>query len=92
MACALLADFGAMPLRDRNAVRWVILEEAARSLFAHDWEKAASMFVGTLRMDAARHPDDTRSAELVGELSIPVLPWVSRLQPGRETHPRPGGV
>jgi hypothetical protein len=70
MARALLADFGTMPVRDRNAVRWVILDEAARSLFAQDWEKAASMFVGTLRMDAARHPDDTRTAELVGELSM----------------------
>ncbi|WTP62933.1 helix-turn-helix transcriptional regulator [Streptomyces phaeochromogenes] len=70
MARALLADFGAMPAGDRNAVRWVILDEAARSLFAQDWEKAASMFVGTLRMDAARHPDDTRTAELVGELSM----------------------
>nr|WP_307530871.1 helix-turn-helix transcriptional regulator [Streptomyces umbrinus] len=70
MARALLADFGAMPVRDRNAVRWVILDEAARSLFAQDWEKSASMFVGTLRMDAAHHPDDTRTAELVGELSM----------------------
>ncbi|MFJ4782340.1 helix-turn-helix transcriptional regulator [Streptomyces sp. NPDC088794] len=70
MARALLADFDAMPVRERNAVRWVMLDEAARSLFADDWEKVATIFVGTLRMDAARHPDDTRTAELVGELSI----------------------
>ncbi|MFC8516440.1 helix-turn-helix transcriptional regulator [Streptomyces sp. NPDC057257] len=70
MARALLADFDAMPVRERSAVRWVMLDEAARSLFAEGWEKAASMFVGILRMDVARHPDDLRTAELVGELSM----------------------
>lgn len=70
MARALLADFDAMPVKDRNAARWVMLDEAARSLFAESWERVASVFVGTLRMDAARHPDDTRTAELVGELSM----------------------
>ncbi|MGI3199338.1 hypothetical protein ACRJ4W_13315 [Streptomyces sp. GLT-R25] len=82
MARALLADFGAMPVRDPNAVLWVILDEAARSVFAQDWEKAASVFVGILRMDADRHPDDTRTAELVEELSIPVLVWVSPVLAG----------
>ncbi|MET8646016.1 helix-turn-helix transcriptional regulator [Streptomyces sp. NPDC004675] len=70
MARALLHDFDAMPARNRNAARWMVLDEAARSLFADDWERVASEFVGTLRMDAARHPDDTRTAELVGELSM----------------------
>ncbi|CCK24923.1 hypothetical protein BN159_0544 [Streptomyces davaonensis JCM 4913] len=69
MARLLLADFDAMPTRERNTVRWIMLDEAARSLFADSWEHVASVFVGTLRMDAARHPDDTRTAELVGELS-----------------------
>jgi transcriptional regulator with XRE-family HTH domain len=70
MARALLADFDAMALRDRNAARWVMLDETARSLFADSWETVAAVFVGILRMDAARHPDDTRTAELVGELSM----------------------
>ncbi|MER5939578.1 helix-turn-helix transcriptional regulator [Streptomyces sp. NPDC001928] len=70
MARALLADFDAMPVRDRNATRWLILDEAARSLFADGWQRIASEFVGTLRMDAARHPDDAATAELVGELSM----------------------
>jgi hypothetical protein len=64
------ADFDAMPVRDRNAARWIMLDESARSLSADGWEKVASLFVGTLRMDAAQHPDDTRTAELVGELSM----------------------
>ncbi len=70
MAGALLADFDAMPARDRNVVRWVVLDEAARSLFGEGWEKIASEFVGVLRMDAARYPDDAATAELVGELSM----------------------
>jgi transcriptional regulator with XRE-family HTH domain len=70
MARALLADFDAMPVRDRNATRWIVLDEAARSLFAGSWERVASEFVGTLRMDVARYPDDARTAELVGELSM----------------------
>lgn len=70
MARVLLADFDAMPVRERNAARWIVLDEAARSFFADGWEKVASQIVGMLRMDAARHPDDTRTAELVGELSM----------------------
>ncbi|QIQ02183.1 helix-turn-helix transcriptional regulator [Streptomyces liangshanensis] len=75
MARVLLADFDAAPVRDRNAVRWIMLDEAARSLFGDSWEQVASVFVGTLRMDAARHPDDTRTAELVGELSMKSEPF-----------------
>ncbi|MFF3564691.1 helix-turn-helix domain-containing protein [Streptomyces sp. NPDC002574] len=70
MGRALLADFDAMPARERNAARWMVLDETARSLFGERWEKVASEFVGTLRMDAARYPDDPRTAELVGELSM----------------------
>ncbi|MCY1144200.1 helix-turn-helix transcriptional regulator [Actinoplanes sp. Pm04-4] len=66
----LLADFAAMPARERNAARWLVLDEGARSLFGDDWERVASDITGVLRMDAARHPDDPRTADLVGELSI----------------------
>ena len=70
MARLLLADFTAMPARDRNAARWVVLDEGARSLFGDDWERVAADMVGTLRMDAARHPDDPKTTALVGELSM----------------------
>lgn len=69
-ARALLADFPAMPAKQRNAARWVLLDEAARSLWADDWETVVAELVGALRMDAARYPDDPKTAELVGELSI----------------------
>jgi transcriptional regulator with XRE-family HTH domain len=70
MARRLMADFPAMPARERNATRWIVLDEGARSLFGDGWADVAAYVVGTLRMDAARHPDDRRLAELVGELSI----------------------
>ncbi|BCY09587.1 helix-turn-helix transcriptional regulator [Actinoplanes sp. L3-i22] len=70
MARLLFADFRAMPARERNATRWLILDEGARSLFAADWERVAADMVGTLRMDAARHPDDPKTIALVGELSM----------------------
>ncbi|MFD1522589.1 helix-turn-helix transcriptional regulator [Pseudonocardia yunnanensis] len=70
MARLLLADFTSMPARDRNATRWLVLDEGARSLFGDDWERVASDMVGTLRMDAARHPDDPKTTALVGELSM----------------------
>lgn len=69
MARALLADFDAMPARDRNMTRWMILDPAARALFP-DWETVAAEVVGTLRLDAGRHPDDPRVTELVGELAV----------------------
>ncbi|WP_078612916.1 helix-turn-helix transcriptional regulator [Streptomyces canus] len=70
LARLLLTDFNRMPARERNAIRWVVLDEAARSLFGDGWEQAVAELTGALRMDAARHPDDHKTAELVGELSI----------------------
>ncbi|GAA1657842.1 hypothetical protein [Actinoplanes couchii] len=67
MARLLLADFDAMPVRVRNATRWPVLDEGARSLWGDKWEKGASSMAGALRMDAAKFPDDPRTAELVGE-------------------------
>ncbi|GAA2412160.1 helix-turn-helix transcriptional regulator [Actinomadura vinacea] len=65
----LMADFDAMPYRDRNLTRWIVLDPAARDLYV-DWEKIASEMTAILRLDAGRHPEDTRTAELVGELSM----------------------
>jgi len=69
MACALLADFPTMPARQRNASRWLLLDEGARSLY-RNWETVASDIVATLRLDAGRYPDDPRTTALIGELAI----------------------
>jgi transcriptional regulator with XRE-family HTH domain len=69
MARALYTDFDALPHRDRNMVRFMFLDEAARGLYV-DWESAARSTVAGLHLYAGRHPDDARLAELIGELSL----------------------
>ncbi|MDJ0321094.1 helix-turn-helix transcriptional regulator [Pseudarthrobacter sp. PS3-L1] len=69
LAFLLLADFPAMPVTERNLIRWIILDPAARGLF-RDWPAVASETVGALRTDIGRHPDDPRANQLVGELAV----------------------
>lgn len=66
---AVFADFAALPAEDRNWVRLTFFDDGIRSLFV-DWAGKARDVVAYLRMDAGRHPDDTRLANLVGELSV----------------------
>lgn len=66
---ALLVDFDAMPVRERNYTRWILLDPAARSLY-RDWSRVASEMVAILRVDAGRYPDDPRTTDLVGELTM----------------------
>ncbi|WP_269854486.1 helix-turn-helix transcriptional regulator [Streptomyces sp. RPT161] len=69
LARALITDFDALPQRQRNMARHMFLDESARELYV-DWEICAAETVGALRLLAARHPDDPRLTDLVGELSI----------------------
>ncbi|MFD3456977.1 helix-turn-helix transcriptional regulator [Streptomyces sp. NPDC058691] len=66
---ALMTDFDAMPARERNLTRWILLDDAPRSLYPR-WEQVAEEMTAVLRLDAGRHPQDTRTAELVGELAM----------------------
>ncbi|MEV6106777.1 helix-turn-helix transcriptional regulator [Streptomyces sp. NPDC051940] len=67
LAAALIADFGALPPRERNLARLVFLDPAMRELYA-DWPGKASDVVAYLRYDAGRHPGDPSTAALIGEL------------------------
>lgn len=69
LAKALMTDFEALPIRDRNMIRYTFLDESTRELYV-DWDLIAQTNVGILRLDAARHPDDPVLAELVGELAV----------------------
>ena len=69
LARALMVDWDALPPRERNYTRWMVLDPAARTAYP-DWESVAADVVGTLRLDAGRHPDDPQLNELVGELTI----------------------
>ncbi|NHC43946.1 helix-turn-helix transcriptional regulator [Motilibacter aurantiacus] len=69
LARALLTDWDRKPARERNYTRWMVLDPEARARYA-DWEAVTAEVVGTLRLDAGRHPDDPLLNELVGELTI----------------------
>ena len=69
MARFVLHDFMVEPVRQRNLLRWALLEPEARTRY-RDWEATVSSMVGTLRMDAGRHPDDPLLKELVGDLAV----------------------
>ncbi|MFJ1608505.1 helix-turn-helix transcriptional regulator [Streptomyces sp. NPDC088253] len=71
LARQLITDFDALPHRDRNLARFVLLHPAARDLY-QDWDRVAETFVASLRLASGRHPDDRLLNELVGELSIKV--------------------
>jgi len=68
-AAALLTDFGALALGERNLIRRMFLDDAFRRLYA-DWPQAARDCVAILRMEAGLHPGDPDLIALVGELSI----------------------
>lgn len=68
LAAALLADLPARPARERALVRWAFLDPQARQRYV-DWEAVASSMVGTLRLDAGRHPGDPLLDRLVAELT-----------------------
>lgn len=69
LARFVLHDFMAEPARERNLVRWALLGPEARTRY-RDWEPTVRSMVGTLRLDAGRHPDDPLLTELVGDLAV----------------------
>ncbi|NBE54940.1 helix-turn-helix transcriptional regulator [Streptomyces boluensis] len=69
MACALLGDFAALDVADRNLARHTFLDPAAPELYM-DWEDKAVEMVSVLRLEAGCWPDDSQLSALVGELSV----------------------
>ncbi|HKS02819.1 MAG TPA: helix-turn-helix transcriptional regulator [Arthrobacter sp.] len=69
MAFLLFADFPELPPGERNLTRWLVLDPRARKLF-RDWNTVAAEAAGALRLDAGRHPNDTQTNQLVGELAV----------------------
>jgi hypothetical protein len=69
VAAALGVDWGSLPPEQRNAARYMFLDEGACELYP-DWEQGARGAVAYLRFAAGRYPDDSELAALVGELSV----------------------
>ena len=68
-ASFLFEDFAALPLRERNAVRWMLLSPLAPKLYQAQWEESASDLIGMLRIDVGRWPAEQRGTEIVRELT-----------------------
>jgi transcriptional regulator with XRE-family HTH domain len=68
-AAALYTDFAQIPAGRRNYLRLLFTDPAVRSLHA-EWEHDARTAVATVRMEAAKDPDDPELAVLVGELAV----------------------
>jgi transcriptional regulator with XRE-family HTH domain len=68
-ARALFTDFDALPRRERNLVRFLFLDDAARRFYL-DWPEAARSAVASLHLYAGRNPEDAQLTELVDELSV----------------------
>ena len=89
LACALLADFPAMPAKHRNYARWLFSEADARERLV-DWEVQARAVVENLRLDAGRNPDDPATRALVAELSS-ASPEFARWWQGHHVYQRTFG-
>lgn len=68
MAVLLFDDFDAMPVADRNMIRWMFLNPKARQVYP-DWGEIAAQLVAILRLAAGRDTHDPVLAALVSDMS-----------------------
>lgn len=68
-----------------NLARMLFLDPHTRALYA-DWPAKAKAVVENLRMVAGRHPDDTRLASLIGELTVKSAEFAA-MWSGHRVHP-----
>ncbi len=66
-ASVMLIDYGSLPPRERNVLRFMFLDPRARAA-QYDWESVARFVVGAFRVDAARAGAATEVEPLVDEL------------------------
>ncbi|MFI6182756.1 hypothetical protein ACIA8R_45020 [Nonomuraea sp. NPDC051191] len=69
LAREVLTDFEALAVPQRNLARYYLLDPEAKTRTG-DWERIAAETVAMLRLEAGRHPQDRRLADLVGELRL----------------------
>lgn len=66
-AAVVLMDYGNLPREERNSLRYLFLNPAAREV-QEDWESVARFVVGTFRIDAARAGPSDEIERFVTEL------------------------
>ncbi|NMO56720.1 helix-turn-helix transcriptional regulator [Actinoplanes sp. TBRC 11911] len=65
----LYADFGEMPASERNLIRWMLTEPAARRLHGDDWSVITADMIGILRLNAGRTGPVGTIRRLVDDMS-----------------------
>jgi transcriptional regulator with XRE-family HTH domain len=63
----LFTDWEALPVRERNLVRWMFTADRAREVYL-EWEQEARAMLGRFRLAAARYRDDPDFTVLIAEL------------------------
>ncbi|MCC8392581.1 helix-turn-helix transcriptional regulator [Paraburkholderia sp. MMS20-SJTR3] len=91
-AAVVLTDYGALPADQRNILRFLFLDPAARAK-QHDWDSVARFVVGAFRADVARAGLASEVGAFVDEL-IAVSPEFEALWRSNEVliHGEAGGV
>jgi transcriptional regulator with XRE-family HTH domain len=67
-ARVLIHDFDALPVAERNMVRWMFTDATARRVYP-DWAEIAAQLVAILRVNDVQQGGDARLAELAADLS-----------------------
>jgi transcriptional regulator with XRE-family HTH domain len=63
----LFSDWEALPVQERNLVRWMFTTDRAREVYL-EWEQEARAMLGRFRLAAARYRDDPDFTALIAEL------------------------
>ncbi|WP_429307597.1 helix-turn-helix transcriptional regulator [Paraburkholderia sp. GAS38] len=89
-AAAVLTDYAALPVRERNVLRLLFGNKTARGS-QENWEESARLAVGVFRIDVARVGGDPEAAALAAELQESSAEF-RRLYAENEVHSLWGGV
>ncbi|GDY32135.1 transcriptional regulator [Gandjariella thermophila] len=65
---ALHTRWSDLPVRERNLLRFTLLDPRAREMYVH-WERVGRELIARLRASTTHWPDDARVTELVDELT-----------------------
>ncbi|NMO49831.1 helix-turn-helix domain-containing protein [Actinoplanes sp. TBRC 11911] len=65
----LYTDFAALPPRERNLIRWMLTDPAARPLHGDDWARITADLIGVMRLFGSERPDVRRLAAEMAAVS-----------------------
>lgn len=68
-AALLIHDFDALPVPERNMVRWMFTDARARRVYP-DWRDIAAQLVAILRLNGGQNGADAHLTDLVADLSM----------------------